>query len=647
MENIISKVKKNKFDVIIFTAFAAITFILGVSLFANLKNDLWYIVCYVFFICATIVHMLIIKITNTRYSDSQKILLIKNQIIIGLLLCLFTRYMNYSKKAVLICSLFLVCINFIFLLKNVKLNKILEIYNRIIISAIIVLICEKFFIYKFYGQDFTYRTERLFWILFLCILVWITISVVWNILAYFKKIENIFLIVAFFLGIFYIIIFPPMSAPDEECHFAMAYSYSNVLLGGERSKEAVGLRENGNGCMFYEIPSRRADAEAIKNTFDFEYVWQYPGYDIYEKVKDQIGIFAGAQEQFDDFFVGRFTNGTIVAYLPAVIGITLARLVGLGGMQLIFLGRLFNFLFYIGTIYLGIKVSPIGKKILMVCALLPMSLELGASYSYDAILISSVFFFIGYFLYLLIKKEQIEIRDILILIGALLFISSTKVVYSAVIVLLLFLPIKKFKHKFIKLSSLFLCLILIIVMAIVGSFNSIAGYVDTGTSETAYYTLSYILTHIKEVIFLLVNTLIDQSEYYLGTTIGYLLGWLEFRISFVIILFICLICFLATLETRNVPRINLKTALIFIFVFLCVGGMILATTVMWTPIGNRVVEGFQGRYVLEVLPLLLIGCAYFNKSIYIQKDNYRLVSAAMVAMNLLCIITVFDIIMMR
>ena len=184
-------------------------------------------------------------------------------------------------------------------------------------------------------------------------------------------------------------------------------------------------------------------------------------------------------------------------------------------------------------------------------------------------------------------------------------------------------------------------------MAIMGSFNSIAGYVDTDTSETAYYTLSYILTHIKEVIFLLVNTLIDQSEYYLGTTIGYLLGWLEFRISFVIILFICLICFLATLETRNVPRINLKTALIFIFVFLCVGGMILATTVMWTPIGNRVVEGFQGRYVLEVLPLLLIGCAYFNKSIYIQKDNYRLVSAAMVAMNLLCIITVFDIIMMR
>ena len=55
---------------------------------------------------------------------------------------------------------------------------------------------------------------------------------------------------------------------------------------------------------------------------------------------------------------------TPLAYLPQALGITLARLLGLGGLGLLYMGRLFNLLFLAGMGYLAMRRMPFGKEVL-------------------------------------------------------------------------------------------------------------------------------------------------------------------------------------------------------------------------------------------------------------------------------------------
>ena len=72
-------------------------------------------------------------------------------------------------------------------------------------------------------------------------------------------------------------------------------------------------------------------------------------------------------------------------YLPA-LGITIGRVLHFGSMLTFLLGRFFNLLLYTALVGLAIKVIPKGKMILFMVAMLPMSLQQAASFSYDAMI---------------------------------------------------------------------------------------------------------------------------------------------------------------------------------------------------------------------------------------------------------------------
>ena len=100
-------------------------------------------------------------------------------------------------------------------------------------------------------------------------------------------------------------------------------------------------------------------------------------------------------------------------YLPGIVGITIARLANLKTIYLILFGEFCNLLAYIILVYLSIKIIPWGRGALFVAGLSPMALSLGASFSYDAVLIGLSWLFLSMVLeYAYTEKRKLTKRNI-------------------------------------------------------------------------------------------------------------------------------------------------------------------------------------------------------------------------------------------
>ena len=77
---------------------------------------------------------------------------------------------------------------------------------------------------------------------------------------------------------------------------------------------------------------------------------------------------------------------TPLAYVPQALGITLARILGLGGLGLLYMGRLFTCLSGSHGIS-GHAAAALWPEVLFGVYMLPMTLHLAASLSYDVMII--------------------------------------------------------------------------------------------------------------------------------------------------------------------------------------------------------------------------------------------------------------------
>lgn len=523
----------------------------------------------------------------------------------------------------------------------------LSFINALLVSLNFVLIVFRYITWTYYDYESLRNSDLSFFVYgFMLLLFFVILLTLFYKFYKNPPIHKMFFCVSVLLGVLYLTVLPPISAPDEDSHFAGAYSYSNVLLGGRRSNGEAGYRENGNNIVYQNIPCRKSDEITLNKIYDFDYVWQYPGFSYWLNIKNEFNEYTGIENQFGGVFQSRFAPGSsFISYLPSIVGITIGRIVGLGTVQLLFLGRLLNLLFYCVLISLAIKKIPFGKIAITIAALFPMSLHLAASFSYDAVLISSCVFFISYVLYLAYTKEKIYWMDILILLLTMLFVSSAKVIYSLIALLIIIIPIKKFASKKNYFFTLILLIVIIGLNIYISSGANIGGYLDDNSSE--YFTLAYSLNHIGQVIRLIINSYMVQGQDYLFTMIGQKLGWLDYNIPIILIFaFMFIIIISIFIKDEIVP--SLKTRIVSLGIFALIMAGFTATVVMWTPLQNSTISGMQGRYFLEIFCLLLISLVgQNNKLISVSKDITSIIVYTAVFLNILSLIVVFNITMLR
>ena len=282
------------------------------------------------------------------------------------------------------------------------------------------------------------------------------------------------------------------------------------------------------------------------------------------------------------------------------------------------LARILNLLVYILLVALSIKLVPFGKWLLVILGLLPTSLFLASSMSPDSLNIAWSIIFIAYVIRLhqrgaLMSKKQIGVVAVL---GYGLFM--LKVAYVPLIILILGLSGQVLRRP--------LRWLLVTAIALFGSITyliwskylgSVVSSVDIGLNLNAILhnipaAISGVMVNILFTPYRIFET--NQSIYVLLTV---LVGWVIVS------------------QVKTIKRVPINDTFDFfekhkmqvLGVIAAAGSLgitYVALLVTWTDVteyGFFDIQGFQGRYTLPLLPLLLL--AYYLP----QKTKSKAVNA--------------------
>ena len=297
-----------------------------------------------------------------------------------------------------------------------------------------------------------------------------------------------------------------------------------------------------------------------------------------------------------------------IDHAVAALGILIGLKLNLPAWAVIFLSRLSDLLFYVVLGYLAIRTAPYYKSVLFGCALMPAGMYLAGSCTQDAVLIGACLLFIAMMISWIFDEDKvIRVRDMLVLTVVFVFIASIKyLIYIPLLILLIFVPRKKFRIRFGKFLMFLLLLIIAGLclryqMYLLDKFpftENRNGNVDV--QEQIKFVLSNpYLTYRNFGDFFLNNFVRDMMEFawYTPAAVGYLVGIWVIAGSFFS---------QDKYEFSNRKKsaiFNTVAFLIVLIVFLLVMG---ALYVGFTPVGQTRIDGVQNRYLLPILPLVCI-----------------------------------------
>ena len=415
------------------------------------------------------------------------------------------------------------------------------------------------------------------------------------------SLERLTLFAIIIIGSFYLFVFPPSSIPDESNHFRSAYQNVNAILG-ETSEDLNSLS------------MRKADAILV-----FNYP-QEPNRSTYEMFRERLfqPLPAGGAEIIDVSRDSGVPHPYI--YFPQTIGILLARAINANPEWLFLFGRIFNLIFFAVCIWLSVKIAPIGKGVIALVALYPMSMHLAASMSSDIFTIALVSLALAQYLRIAYSDNPVRWRDLLLLLLTMALLGPPKVVFIPIMMLAFFLPTKCFQSK--KIAALYR----IIVAAVLVATVYIAYYVfihraDGGVPvvlpafEEEINSFSHLFADPVLFLKMCKRTLEGYLEYFYHSMVGAELGWIEISINKIVInVFVALSVLGAFKTTVQEKTLLIRDRIQFpaIFLFSALGTAIIMF-VSWTPIGSWDILGIQGRYFLPAWPLFILFIARWKK----------------------------------
>lgn len=411
-----------------------------------------------------------------------------------------------------------------------------------------------------------------------------------------KELSRTYFILAVLTGMFYSFIFPALSMPDEATHFGQAYKISSTILG-----QPV-YDENGY------IMLRADDYDSMTYLHNIDTLSEW-----YEStIRGSSTELVSSDRNYSISIRSKY------AYVVPALGVTVARILNLSGKILLSLGRFFNLLFTAAIIACAIRITPRFKLFMSAIGLLPETILLMNSYSYDALNVAMSILVVAFFMYLY-EKENICIKDILVFGGLLLLYIPIKVVYLPFVLLLLLLPKSKIRIN-IKPRTIFCIAILAMVsVVLLGILNLpfvtalVLGQEGGDDSNIpVLINMSYVLQNPRRVVIMYGRTLIECAYAYFQSMIGtiYSAGRFGNLVGYSAPAWICIAVFnILTISLFGVEDniINYRKKRVVITLIIILGcSFAVATSMLFgcTLTIYRKIEGIQGRYFLPLLSLL-------------------------------------------
>lgn len=453
--------------------------------------------------------------------------------------------------------------------------------------------------------------------------------------------EYLFLGIAIPVGIFFLLFFSINVVHDGGTHLAKVYHYSNVLLG-KAENDSHGL-----------VMLNKSEAQAFNEM-----------YQDYNRENETMEMYWDTVENFQEKSIAgnmvtsheyRETSAScILEYIPGVVGMTIGRIFGGSVRFNILFAKIFSFLFYLATTFWAIRITPYFKTVLAFTALLPMALYQATGITYDTIIIAVCILTIA--LFFKSRVQKMSKKDIFFLAVLSIIIGCCKGGFYLVIVFLFWGAPKenmggRAKKWIICSTSLLLGLggllavsreaFLSVLQKLIqkpvlrSTPEIINNYVATMPNVTVPHTdvavygvygIEYIFANPVSVVKMIVTTLFDKAEYYIGSLVGYRMAWSDSLVTWLIIAAFIFIIALASVqeigEYREKISIGLKERILYFGLLLAeVAAFHLLMLIVETPMGTDVIIGVQGRYFLMWLPVVML--ILYNNNIEYKKGKRK------------------------
>ena len=454
------------------------------------------------------------------------------------------------------------------------------------------------------------------------------------VLLYFVKSKKGKAMVAFAavlaMGVFYQIACPPFSAPDELSHYNSAYTISNRIMGNDTI-----------------IEKRVTDIQPQFTDYNTTaYTYKYISNHIFDRT-DRSDL---AMVRFDEEYLGGYQAPRIVSAL----GITLCRLLKLNGILTAYIVRFLNLAVYSAVVAMAFYLMPVAREGMLAVSVLPISLHMGGSFSYDSQIISLAFLLLA--LCLNCKYSETLSSKKVFALGLVCFlIAPLKSAYFLLPLAILLIPKEKltgrlkyakpviiivsFRH-FLYYNFWQAVFVQPFLKVKVGTTAPRAAATSTTRRVVRTFSVRYMLKHPMKFITLAINTFFRYFTDYVADLFGGTLGYVsiaQIKINPVIIAGFALLVIVGFIKNDS-DTIRLKTVDKFVpsAIAFATFAAIVCACIMWTPTNYDFLWGFQSRYILPVLPMVLL---WLNSDKLQKKaDSFGFTVCASLLLNSLAVI---------
>lgn len=432
---------------------------------------------------------------------------------------------------------------------------------------------------------------------------------------------------------------PQCNAWDEQAHFQNAYRLAS-----------------GRVVEWNEAAELMGTGKTVKCNTKAEYAQL-------REFMDEKGKNGTAAEEQGRWGLGYNSFG----YLPSAVFLRIGMWLGLSFSNLILLGRMGNLLAYILAMFWAIRLAKQKKLFLLFISLMPTSLFLACSYTYDG----TTFSFVTLGIVLWANEKTVQKKEhwiwpsvlsvFLIIIGGM-----AKIVYVPLAVIWILEPrikrISKKKKALLLSGAAVFCAVLgifVVVRWLIPVLNGQILFADSRGGETSLAAqLTSMLHHPWASVKMFVRDILsldnfrnsgiaEYNDFFVGNLMFlnyYLMGVMSDKWC-ILLLPVMVILLLYPGEEIGEQRVLRRGQQCFILLIVTgVIGLIWASMYLaFTPVGDSRIAGVQARYYLPLVYLAAL--AIQGKTIVIQAGYKGMVKMTMVTALVLETVSMYDFIL--
>jgi Predicted membrane protein len=401
-----------------------------------------------------------------------------------------------------------------------------------------------------------------------------------------------FLVLSVTIGVNMSIMTPTYYAYDELQHFIRAYELANFDFGIFSEEKEISWIEN------------------IEDFFSFSGTKSVT-HNTYPEFVDYFNNYAIDQYTHKAYYNSTAITYPFIPYTFSALGILIARLLGVSFICSFYMGRIFSLLGYVLVCYIAIKYAKVGKRIMFLIALLPVSLYSAAAYSADPSTLSfSLLTITIYTDMLFMDEKKLNYKKVVLFALCISMMTMCKITYAPFCLLILSVPCNKFKNKkeavLSKLGVFIIVGIVALLTLLLGTSKGIDQWEipDVDTTGQVLFIFNNMLLYIK----IMISHVAEKFFiYFVGTTtsLAYC-GTLSpiWTVGLIVYLFVMTVI---DGEDENVYIQKKEKFFLALTIFASWALVLTALYITFTPVGKLSIDGVQGRYFAPlVLPLLLL-----------------------------------------